>query len=230
MPFLDDDWQPAWLLIMNAPVIPRLRLVLMLLALPFITASQCVVLFSSGDNDDKDKDDEEIVVVARQGNLMGTPVEGLAYRSGAEVGVTGPGGVFSYVEGELISFALGDIELGAPVDGKAVIAPRDLIPGGTNDTPAVINIARLLQSLDADPGEEIITIPPAVLAAAVRDNPAVSTAIAFLDFADETAFSNAASQLVAVLTADYPFTASLVDGDTARARLLQTDGPSATLE
>lgn len=69
-----------------------------------------------------------------------------------------------------------------------------------------------------------------MLAAAVRDNPAVSTAIAFLDFADETAFSNAASQLVAVLTADYPFTASLVDGDTARARLLQTDGPSATLE
>jgi hypothetical protein len=41
----------------------------------------------------------------------------------------------------------------------------------------------------------------------------------FLKFSDEAAFLNAGSQLVAVLTDDYPFTATLVDADEARQRM-----------
>jgi hypothetical protein len=37
-----------------------------------------------------------------------------------------------------------------------------------------------------------------------------------MDYHDEAAFSNAASQLVAVLTRDYDFAAVLIDADTAR--------------
>ena len=200
----------------------RSRLLLLLLALPFITASQCVVLFSSGDSDkDDDKEDEEVLIVSSDGSFVDAPVEGMHYRSGTMVGVTGPRGEFSYEPDQPVQFAIGDIALGEPVVGKAVVGPLDLVPGADIDTPAVINIARLLQSLDARPGDDVITIPAGVLNAAVVDNPQLSAAIEFLDFGDEAAFANSASQLVAVLTADYPFTASLVDAETARAHLLQ---------
>ena len=208
----------------------RTRLLLLLLALPFVTASQCVVLFSSGDSDDDDKEEDRIVVATGEGSFVDAPVEGMAYRSGTVAGVTGPHGEFSYEVGAPIQFAVGDIELGVPVTGKAVISPIDLVPGGNISTPAVINIARLLQSLDAMPGDDSITIPPTVLATAVRSNPAVSAAIEFLDFADETAFANSASQLLAVLTADYPFTASLVDAASAREHLLRWQAQQPALQ
>jgi hypothetical protein len=106
--------------------------------------------------------------------------------------------------------------------GKAVITPLDLVANGAVDTPAVINIARLLQSLDSDPHDGVITIPAAVRAAAVRSNGALSPAIEFLDFYDEATFVNTASQLVAVLTSGYPFTAVLVDADQARTRMVRS--------
>lgn len=212
---------------MSINLSPRNRLLLLLPALPFIVASQCVVLFSSGDSDDDDKDKEEdkIVVATRTGNFANAPVEGMAYQSGPLKGVTGPGGEFSYVVDQPVQFSLGDIKLGSPVQGRAVLSTVDLVPGGDDRSATVINIARLLGSLDATPGDDAITIPAAVLAAAVRDNPAIAAAIDHLDFEDETAFVNSASQLVAVLTADYPHTATLVDAATAREQLRQWQTP-----
>jgi len=61
----------------------------------------------------------------------------------------------------------------------------------------------------------------------VSSNNAVAAAIQFLDFDDEVIFVNAASQLVAVLTADYPFTATLVDADSARAHMLESIASAA---
>jgi hypothetical protein len=52
-----------------------------------------------------------------------------------------------------------------------------------------------------------------------RSNATVSTAIQYLDFSDNTAFVNAATQLVSTLTASYPFTAVLVDAASARNHL-----------
>jgi hypothetical protein len=83
----------------------------------------------------------------------------------------------------------------------------------------VINIARLLQSLDALPGDRRITIPAQVRGLARRANSGLGASIEALDFADDTAFVNAASQLVATLTQAYGFTAMLVDADTARRHL-----------
>ena len=204
---------------------PRNRLLLLLAALPFIVASQCVVLFSSGDSDDDDKDEDKIVVATRTGNFTNAPVQGLSYTSGTVEGVTGPDGEFEYVPGEPVRFALGDLALGLPVRGQAVITPMELVPDGDDRSAAALNIARLLQSLDATPGDDAITIPATVLTGAVRGNPAVATAIEYLDFGDETAFVNAASQLLAVLTADYPHTAALVDAETAREQLRQWQTP-----
>jgi hypothetical protein len=122
---------------------------------------------------------------------------------------------------------VGDILLGEAIRGKPVITPLDLVENGTIDTPAVINIARLLQSLDAIPDDGAITIPPASSGLVALSAATVATAPGNLDFHDESAFVNTASQLVATLTNGYPFTAVLVDADTARrhlARSLATAG------
>jgi hypothetical protein len=194
-------------------------LVILLLTAPLLAGGQCSFFYSSGDDDDDEETGNATVVVVASGTLVDAPVEGVRYESGALAGITGSNGEFRYEVGNTVRFSIGDIALGQPVTGKAVVTPLDLVENGTSDSPAVINIARLLQSLDSQPGDGIITIPAEVRAAAVRSNPAVAAAIEFMDFSDEPAFINAASQLVAVLAGDYPFTAVLVDADQARAHL-----------
>jgi hypothetical protein len=198
----------------------KFPIIFALLALLLLTGTECVFVAKSGSsNTDEDQQSSNLVVVIQNGRLIDAPVQGVTYRSGTLAGVTGSEGEFQYQDGERVEFFIGDIALGQPVAGKAVITPLDLVPQGRLDSPAVINIARLLQSLDAVPGDTRITIPATVRTAAVRSSDAVSSAIRFLDFADDAAFANSAAQLVATLTAAYPFTAVLVDAQTARLHL-----------
>jgi len=201
----------------------RFMLILSLVAIPLLGGSQCAFFFSSGggSSDSEDKDERAgLVVIVSNGNFVDAPVEGVNYESGSLAGITGRNGEFQYEVGNSIRFFIGDINLGWAVKGKSLITPLDLVTDGTTATPAVINIARLLQSLDSDPADEVITIPDAVRAAAVHSNEGLSSAIEFLDFSDDPAFVNAASKLVAVLTRDYPFTAVLIDADTARDHMI----------
>lgn len=195
--------------------------VLLLLAIPVLVGAKCAFFFSTGDDssdsDDDDKDTE--VVVIGVGELTDAPVEGANYVSGSISGITGSNGEFRYEVGNKIIFSIGDIPLGRAVEGRALVTTSDLMGEETGDATAAINLARLLWSLDAKPGDEAVTIPPEVRDAATRSNAGVSAAIEYLDFSDEQAFVNAASQLVAVLTDDYPFTAVLVDADAVRARM-----------
>ncbi|MGD8630089.1 MAG: hypothetical protein PVH38_06295 [Gammaproteobacteria bacterium] len=205
----------------------KIQLVIALLAMPLLGGSQCAFFASSGggssDPDDENRD-AGLVIIVGDGTLVDAPVAGVRYESGPLAGITGSHGEFQYEVGNSVRFFIGDIALGRAVAGKAVITPLDLVEHGTIDTPAVVNIARLLQSLDADPDDGNITIPVAARVAAVRSNPALSSAIDILDFSDETAFVNAASQLVAVLTSGYPFTAVLVDADQARSHMVRSMG------
>jgi hypothetical protein len=215
---------------MKTMISRRYLLILALIAIPLLGGSQCSFFFFSGsdssDSDDKDEDDPNagLVVIVGDGYLIDAPVAGVGYESGSLAGITGSNGEFQYELGNSIRFFIGDIALGRAVRGKELITPLDLVEDGATDTPAVINIARLLQSLDSEPGDGVITIPAAVRAAAVRSNADLFSAIDFLDFSDAPAFVNAASHLVAVLTRDYPFTAVLVDADTARAHMVKSIG------
>ena len=198
----------------------KFSVVFALLALASLTGSQCVIVAKSGGSSQEDDEQtSNLVVIIHEGRLVDAPVEGAGYRSGSLAGITGPAGEFQYQAGEAVRFFIGDIALGEAVQGKAIITPLDLVPGGTLDSPAVINIARLLQSLDSLPGDARISIPATVRAAAAAQDPGVSGAIEFLDFSDDTAFTNTAAQLVATLTAGYPFPALLVDAHSARAHL-----------
>lgn len=209
----------------------RLLLVFTLLALPFVVGSSCAFFFSSGGSggtivkkdDDDDDDDEEPGFVqtgtfsshAASSHAASSPaVAGVGFKSGTLSGVTDSNGQFRYVEGATVRFFIGDISLGAPVPGKPSISPGDLVAQDAAGKAAATNIKRLLHSLDADTADDSVTIPATVRRAAVRSNASVSAAIEFLDFSDEAAFNNAASQLVAALTDDYSHTATLVDADS----------------
>jgi hypothetical protein len=193
-------------------------LVLAMLAVLLLSGAQCFFAASSG-SDLSDEDRSELVVIVHAGQLVDDPVQGVQYQSGSLSGLTGPAGEFQFEEGATIRFFIGDIPLGEAVTAKALMSPVDLVPGGTLETPAVINIARLLQSLDAVPGDSRITIPEASLMAASLDDGIIGPVIAQMDFADDIAFVNTATQLIASLTAAYPHTVMLIDAATARERL-----------
>lgn len=198
----------------------KASLILLLIAIPLLAGSQCAVFFSSGSgSDDDDKDKEEELIVVATGQFGSAPVSGADYVSGSLSGVTGSDGEFQYEVGAPIRFSIGDIPLGRAVSGKTVITAQDLAAGSEAASNEAINIERLLQSLDAVQGDEVITIPAEVRAKAVKSNETVTSAISHLDFTDDATFANAASQLVSVLTSDYPFTGVLVDAETARRSL-----------
>jgi hypothetical protein len=86
-----------------------------------------------------------------QGTFNDGAVEALDFEVGGKTGKTGPDGSFPYgSSSEQITFSVGDIVLGSGTV-KSFMTPVDLVPGAvdeTNDT--VTNIARFLQTLDAD--------------------------------------------------------------------------------
>jgi len=202
----------------------NLSILIAVIATLTLTGAQCsfVATSGTGSKDSEEENPSKLVIVIGDGRLIDGPVQGVHYVSGSVSGITGSGGEFQYEVDNTIRFFIGDIALGEATPGKAIITPVDLVPGGTLETPAVINIARLLQSLDSVPGDSRISIPGNLRSVAVQSNETVAASIRFLDFADETAFVNAASQLIATLTASYPFTAVLVDPDSAREHLSQS--------
>jgi para-nitrobenzyl esterase len=207
----------------------RTLLTLVVILIPVLTGSQCVFIATSGDTSsckptlDKPCNSQPpvVVVAADNGQFIDAPVQGLRYESGHLSGITGDHGEFQYEAGHPIRFFIGDIALGEATTGKAVITPLDLVLNGTIDTPAVINIARFLQSLDSIPDDNLITLPAVLHTEAARSNAEVSTSILYLDFSDDTTFVNTATQLISTFTASYPFTAALVDRQSAREHLVR---------
>lgn len=95
---------------------------------------------------DSDNSDEP---ATNTGVFIDSPVSGLRYQTGSQNGVTDDAGRFSYRDDETVSFSLGELELGSAA-GAEQVTPLDLVAEGTVETPAVRNIAVLLQTLDRD--------------------------------------------------------------------------------
>jgi hypothetical protein len=99
----------------------------------------------------------------QNGRLIDSPVSGVQYITASVNGLkTGRNGEFNYRSGEIVTFSVGNLIL-----GRSVAASRltllDIVPGARTDYsagmgltevfekyPAILNIARLLQSLDVD--------------------------------------------------------------------------------
>ncbi len=85
----------------------------------------------------------------RRAHFIDSPVAGLGFETPTHQGKTDDAGAFDYFPGERVDLLLGDVYLGnALTDHK--ISPVDVFEGGDMDDNRVINMAWLLQSLDAD--------------------------------------------------------------------------------
>lgn len=103
----------------------------------------------SGDNPPVTQPPERL-----SGVFVDARVAGLQVRAAGQQQLTNALGQFDYDAGESVQFSIGDIQLGS-APSAAVITPVELVPGATGedlfaDPPAVLNIIRLMLTLDAD--------------------------------------------------------------------------------
>lgn len=82
------------------------------------------------------------------GQFLDTAVAGLSYQTETQSGVTNLFGEYSYIEGESVTFSIGDLIFPAVTAAKEV-TPVSMSSANEIDNVA-INIAWLLQSLDVD--------------------------------------------------------------------------------
>ena len=81
------------------------------------------------------------------GVFLDSPVINVGYRTETQSGVTNLLGEYNYIPGETVTFFIGDLEF-TPTPATGIITPLDL--AGTQDTSnsTVVNMIRLLQTLD----------------------------------------------------------------------------------
>lgn len=115
--------------------------------------------------------DEDTLPSAANANLLtgrfvDSAVTGLTYTTETLSGVTDGNGSFDYLPGESVTFSLGGIVLPA-VQGAALLTPLDVFATDNIADIRVINLTRLLQTLDVDAEPENgITISDAAIASA----------------------------------------------------------------
>lgn len=101
-------------------------------------------------------------VTVKTGVFIDGPVEGLAYESGSQKGLTDAAGTFRYEEGQPVTFSVGGVVLGQ-ASAKAEMTPLDLAPSGANgDTPEVVNRVKFLMALSDIDGTGRMTIPQVI--------------------------------------------------------------------
>lgn len=86
---------------------------------------------------------------AKTGQLIDSAVAGVAYQTPSYSGKTNANGEYHFIEGETVTFTIGSISFG-PLPAKAVLTPLDLAGSTDITNRKVINLARLLQTLDDD--------------------------------------------------------------------------------
>jgi hypothetical protein len=85
----------------------------------------------------------------RRAHFIDSPVAGVLAAGPTYEDFTDFAGGFDYFPGERVDLSVGTVHLGSPLaDHK--ISPLDIYENADTDDPRVINMARLLQSLDAD--------------------------------------------------------------------------------
>lgn len=151
--------------------------------------------------------DGDATVDLIDGVFLDSAVQGLSYRSTTQSGVTDEYGGFTVDRGEQVLFSIGELTL-PTVLAKETITPLDIFSTTSVDDPRVVNLARLLQSLDTDGSPDN----------GIEISPAAAMAATPVDFASVT-FEADVANLVANSGSQ---TVALVNGATALAHLQDT--------
>ena len=197
----------------------RINLLFALLAPLTLTGGfQC--FYSANSDSDLDRifidADGELTVVVSARKQRQTPIEGLHVVFSARESQTDSNGRVTVPTRSDSEFYIGDIFLGATSVRSGRIGVEQIVGREADLSVVPVNVLRLLLSLDRFRSDDRITIPAAVNRSASLTNPQAAVYIEALDFTNTPAFENAASNLLALLTEDYPFTAELVSIEAAK--------------
>ncbi|MEE8056875.1 MAG: hypothetical protein V3T17_03420 [Pseudomonadales bacterium] len=90
------------------------------------------------------------------GTFVDSAVKNIAFSTETLTGRTDEFGNFLYLDNENVTFSIGNIKF-PTIAAKGTVTPQDMVDSGDLNDPVVINILRLLQSLDDDgiPGNGI---------------------------------------------------------------------------
>ncbi|MCK8045011.1 hypothetical protein MSG37_08950 [Shewanella sp. 1CM18E] len=107
---------------------------------------------SSDDNDNVEIEQpvtQPVTTPSESGVFLDSPVIGIGYKTETLSGVTDAEGRYNYVDGETVTFFIGDLEFPATT-ASGVVTPLDIASTEDITDDKVVNMARLLQTLDQD--------------------------------------------------------------------------------
>jgi len=206
-----------------------------------VTATALVVLsfFTGCSSNNESSSATNSEGVESTGFFVDSAVEGLDYKS-SETGFTGfadprgfsgktnAAGEYKFNGGDVVRFSLGDIILGELEASTSPVSPVDLFADEVSSSQKVVNIARLLQSLDADgqPGNGITILDESVKTLTTLVGCVVGQECAVdLSTYDETALKELLDEVVLETLADD----RVVSEDYALDHLATTLGDSAMI-
>ena len=90
---------------------------------------------------------------AQTGLFLDSPLINIGYRTATREGVTNGLGQYDYLSGETVTFFIGALEFPSAA-ASGIVTPLDLAGSASTSADKVVNIVRLLQSLDQDGNPE----------------------------------------------------------------------------
>ncbi len=114
----------------------------------FVLLSLCAGLAAcgGGSSSNNNSPDEPNI---QTGVFLDSPVVNIGYRTETLEGVTNSLGEYEYIEGENVTFFIGELELPA-ANAAGTVTPLDIAGSYDTTNSTVVNILRLLQTLDED--------------------------------------------------------------------------------
>lgn len=157
----------------------------------------------------------------QSGSLQDAPVEGLTYWTASNgLGQTGENGTFNFKPGEIVAFYIGN-ELMVFTDAELYSTPMDILSvrnvtqPGEGHPHMALNVLRLLQTIDTNPDEAVITIPDSFHA----DR---NGSVLGLNFAQDTETFASSPKVAQILTEAGKQGEQLVDRSVAAEHLERT--------
>ena len=199
----------------------RYRYLVLLFALlaPLTLTGGYQCFYSSDSDSDLDRiiidEDNELTVIVSSRKQQQTPIEGLEVVFSNSESQTDSNGRVAVPGRSNSDFYIGDIFLGSTSINDGRIGVEQIVGREADESVVPVNVLRLLLSLDRFRSDNRITVPTEVNRMASLANPQTAVYLEALDFADTQAFENAATNLLELLTVDYPFTTELVGIETA---------------
>lgn len=124
------------------------KLALLSLAAAF-ALSGCGSDSSDNTSDSGGDDNTGGTVQTQTGVFLDAEVGNVSFETETQSGVTNDAGEFEYQEGEQVIFSIGELVFPA-TDAQATVTPVEILGASSVDDDAVVNMVRLLLSLDVD--------------------------------------------------------------------------------